>query len=355
MQILKLTNISETINTAVEILNAGGLVIYPTETCYGVAVNATDSVAVKKLLKYKKRPSGKAISIAVSDVEMAGKYVELNKEAKNIYKKFLPGPITVISKSKGVADSLLESEYQTLGVRIPDYEVAQKLIEKLGVPITATSANSSGKKTPYSVEDILDNLTAGQKALIDVILDAGQLPQNPPSTVIDTTRHSMQILRQGQIKLKNMLIKKRINNDGEMIEEGENLVKEKLKIIKSKGLLVLMNADLGAGKTHFVKGIGKSLGVEEIIKSPTYSIIEEYDHRFGKLVHVDTWRLENDSELKSLDLENYFRKGYVVAIEWAGREESYFKKIARKNKMETVQIEIDYVDLNSRELTAWQD
>ena len=98
---VKKNNINQVILLATKVLKSGGLVIYPTETCYGVGVIALDKAAVSRLIKYKKRPEGKAISIAVSDIKMAQKFVKLNALAKNIYKTFLPGPVTVISKDLG--------------------------------------------------------------------------------------------------------------------------------------------------------------------------------------------------------------------------------------------------------------
>ena len=98
--------------------------VYPTETCYGVAVNALDPAAVARLLEYKRRPEGKAVSIAVTGKEMAGCFVELNHTAEQIYQKFLPGPVTVVSKSKGKTAAGLEAEDGTLGIRVPDHALA---------------------------------------------------------------------------------------------------------------------------------------------------------------------------------------------------------------------------------------
>lgn len=191
---------------ALNVLSNGGLVIFPTETSYGIGADATNEEAVKKLIIYKNRPEGKAISIAVSDIEMAEKYVELNNTAKNIYKSFLPGPVTVISKSKGKVSSLIEAENKTLGVRIPNYSLILKLINEFGKPITATSANLSGGKTPYKIEDILLNIGQNKKDLIDLIIDAGDLPKNPPSVVIDTTGEELVEIRKGRIDPRNTLL-----------------------------------------------------------------------------------------------------------------------------------------------------
>ena len=354
MKILKLNNKNkkEILDEIVYVFKGGGLVVYPTETCYGAGVLANDKKAVKKLLKYKKRPSGKAISIAVYNQEMAERYVILNKTAKSVYEKFLPGPVTVISESKGNVIKDIESEFNTLGIRIPNYQFILELIEKLNTPITATSANSSGKKTPYTINDILENLSESQKGLIDLVIDAGELPKNPPSTVVDTTRESMQVLREGNLKVaQNGIL---VNNEEEMRTHGETFIQNNLKKIIQSGLIILLNAELGAGKTQFVKGIAKELGIEEIVKSPTYSIIEEYETPNGKLIHIDTWRLTNISELKQLSIDKLFTKGNVIAVEWSAGVEDYLSKIAEDKGLKIAKIDIAYIDADKRSLLIWE-
>ena len=169
MEIIKLsdtTNQEEVIGRCIDTLNSGGLVVYPTETCYGMAADPTNQEAVEKLLDYKKKREGKAISVAVSDKKMAKKYVEMNEIAENIYDNYLPGPITVVSKSKGKVVKKVEADDETLGIRVPKYPFILKLIKKFGKPITATSANASYKKTPYTVKNILDNTSKKQQELI---------------------------------------------------------------------------------------------------------------------------------------------------------------------------------------------
>ena len=173
MKVLKTKDwpLEKIVKQATQSLATGDLVIYPTETVYGVGVDATNQEAVKKLLKYKSRREGKPLSIAVADRPMAEQYVELNDQAKKLYKRFLPGPHTIISKGLGKVAAGVESEFKTLGVRIPAYPLVLKLTEALGRPITATSANASGEKRPYSVDDVLNRLSAKQKNLVDLIID----------------------------------------------------------------------------------------------------------------------------------------------------------------------------------------
>jgi L-threonylcarbamoyladenylate synthase len=139
---MKIVPVSDNcVNEAVNTLKDGGLVVYPTETVYGIGVDATNPEAVRNLTEYKNRPFGKPYSIAVTDQKMAEEYVELNSTGKNLYQEFLPGPLTVISKGKHKVAPGVESEEGTLGIRIPDYKLVFDIITKFGKPITSTSAN----------------------------------------------------------------------------------------------------------------------------------------------------------------------------------------------------------------------
>lgn len=333
MEIIKVGS-KNFIEKTISVLSKNGIIIYPTETCYGVGVDATSTPAVTKLLKYKKRPSGKAISIAVSDFEMAKKYVILNNSATKIYRNFLPGPVTVISKSNNLTDPRLSSEKNTLGVRIPNYQILREIISKFNKPITSTSANSSGKKTPYSIKDILKNLSQNQKKLIDLILDAGELPVNPPSTVIDTTEEELTIYRSGRIIPKNLSVE---NLQSESILDTKNIG---AKLIKSNfsnsPLIILLDGELGSGKTHMVKGIAEELGIRQMVKSPTYNYVNEYTFDYngvnGKLYHLDSWRISNKADLESLGINQWVKKNNVVAVEWPSvilnLDPEFFKKFS---------------------------
>ncbi|GAB4284488.1 MAG: hypothetical protein Kow0081_1710 [Candidatus Dojkabacteria bacterium] len=302
----------------VEVLDAGGLIIFPTETAYGVGVDATNSSAVTRLLKYKKRPEGKAISIGCYSAEMASKYVEINSTAENIYREFLPGPVTVISKSKGKVDPRLEAENGTLGIRIPARNLMLEIIKKFGRPITTTSANSAGKKTPYSIDDVFETLSASQKELISLVIDGGELPKRLTSTVIDTTTDDLKTYRKGAIDFSRKEIKESFitKSPEETIALGEKLMLDALetKLVR----VFLLHGDLGAGKTHFTKGIAKALKISQTVKSPTYTYVSEYksDKIKGKLFHVDAWRVENKEDLDQLGFQEWTSKENVLVIEW---------------------------------------
>ena len=102
-------------------------------------------------------------------------------------------------------------------------------------------------------------------------------------------------------------------------------------------MLFLLNGALGAGKTIFTKGIAKSLGINDIIKSPTYGVISEYKYNksgiSGKLIHIDVWRIQSLKELKHLNIQNYLISGNVVVVEWAGKFEHFFHEIGKGSKI----------------------
>lgn len=304
--------------SAVNVLKSGGLIIYPTETLYGAGVDATNQFAVNKLNTYKNRPFGKPYSIAVTNQKMAENYVSLNDRAKELYKKFLPGPLTVVSFGKHNVAKGIESEEGTLGIRIPDYKFVQDLVNQFGKPITATSANASYKKRPYKISDILDNLSQKQKDLIDLIIDAGELPKNEPSTVVDTTLDEAVVLRQGEIKLtqENKVLSRNEDNTKSIAKEIWQKYEPNLG---KRAIVFALQGEMGSGKTVFTKGLALAMGINEIVTSPTYSLENEYGTRQKKLYHFDTWRMVGVDEFRNLGFEDLIKQKAVISIEWAGK------------------------------------
>lgn len=341
MKIIKVSseNQAEVVLQIVQSLGRGELVIFPTETTYGAGVDATNQAAVNKLLAYKARREGKPLSIAVTDIKMAGEYVELNETAEKFYKTFLPGPFTIVSKSKGKTALGVESEFGTLGVRIPDYPLALSFVEKLSRPVTATSANSSGKKSPYKIDDILENLSSKQKELVDLIVDAGELPKNKPSTVIDTTLSAPITLRQGdQLVEDSYDIKNSVdlisNSSQETMDLAKRLLLKNWSTVKESGLVIGLDGELGVGKTVFAKGVADFLQIKEPIVSPTYNYVNEYDFKRhltqGRFFHFDVWKIETKDELEKLDFFKNLEPNTVVVVEWWQQIESFVGKLPTK-------------------------
>lgn len=338
------------IKIAIDVLSKGGLVIYPTETVYGAGVDATNESAVQKLTLYKDRPLGKPYSIAVDSIGMAKDYATLNPTAESLFKEFLPGPLTVISRGKGKLAKGVESEDGKVGIRLPDYNFVRDLIEKFGKPITSTSANASYKKRPYSISDILDNLSQKQKDLIDLIIDAGVLPTRDPSTVVDTTFDEPVTLRQGDIKF---------SNENEILSTSEEATQNLAKEIwqknepysQKRSIVFALLGDMGAGKTQFTKGLAKAMGITELVTSPTFAIENEYKTEGKKLYHFDAWRLENPDELKALDFESLIKAKSVISIEWADRVDDIIREF--DDEAIIIWVKIDFAKRENDRKITW--
>lgn len=342
--------IKETCNT----LGRGGMVICPTETCYIPAVDATNPEAVEKLLKYKGERR-KPISVAVCDQKMAQDYVEINEIAENLYKNFLPGPVTVVSKSKGKVISSLESATHALGIRIPDYPLVLTIIRAFGKPITSTSANTSGKKTPYSLNDILKYTSKKRLKLIDLFLDAGQLPVRPTSTVVDTTLNEPTVLRQGEIVIPDIPSQTFVSNSEEQTKLIAQEILEKYKnLLISKPLIFALQGELGSGKTQFAKGLGQALKITSNIPSPTFIFFREYPYKIasnqGIFYHIDTWRMENGSELLDLGFKKMLGPTNIIAIEWLQKVKPILEEISQKTKVCLVWVTIKILSETKRRI-----
>lgn len=338
----------EIVKIATETLKNGGLVVFPTETLYGIGADATNQEAINKLLVYKTRREGKPLSIAVSSKEMAKEYVEINRTAENLYDNFLPGPLTVVSKSLGRVAKGVESEIGTLGVRIPDYQLVLDIVKGLTKPITATSANASYKKRPYKIEDIFNNISEKQKSLIDLVIDAGELPKREPSTVVDTTLNEEVVLRQGNIKL-TPIMNRTTHSPEETQDLGVEILKKYQHFLGYKSVILAMQGELGAGKTEMTKGIGRVLGIKDAINSPTFIIEKEYyiqtvpesylAEKKPKLFHIDAWRMFDSNELKDIGFFNQVANCNVFVIEWAEKVIELFPQISEDAIIVWVKIE----------------
>jgi L-threonylcarbamoyladenylate synthase len=163
----------------------------------------TDVRAVTKIFQLKQRPLNKPIHIVVSSLQMAEDYAFVPKSALNLAQHFLPGPLTLVLRKRETISDLLSGGKETIGIRMPDNRIALALVERAGVPITATSANVSGRPDTYSIQDAFDQL--GNK--VDLYLDMGILPKRFPSTILDLTLDTPKILREGPIPSEKILEK----------------------------------------------------------------------------------------------------------------------------------------------------
>ncbi len=185
---------------AVEVLGRGGLVIYPTDTTYGLAADAENREAVLKVYRVKVRPRSNPLTIAVGDFEMMARYAVFDERLESFMREFLPGAVTfILPKTEKVPD---EVNPRAIGVRIPNNPIAIELVQRFGRAITATSANISGRPPAYTPEEAMMALPDA-----DLIIDAGPLPRGLASTVVDLTSGRPELVRQGPVPFEEILKK----------------------------------------------------------------------------------------------------------------------------------------------------
>lgn len=342
MKIIKLNsgNVDQTIYNTIEVLKSTGLVIFPSDTVYGLLVDATNKAAVEKLIAFKNRPVGKPISI-FTDIESMDQLVEINKDQQKVFEEILPGPFTIVLPSKHKVNKLLESETGTLGVRVPMYQPIKELVNKFKKPITATSANLAGRSPHYSIGSLLNELTEKQKELIDLIVDAGNLPKNKPSTVVDLSRPNVKILRQGNEDfIKSKVFRSRTSEETKNIA-GQIFTKNYKK--DEKPLIFIIKGEMGVGKTVFVKGIGEKLGINNIV-SPTYVIYYEYKNFY----HFDLYQIEDGEEFGHLGIDKFLVPGNTLCFEWGEKAGEIIDLLCDKGNI--VYIEMKYINEREREI-----
>ncbi|MDR3179298.1 MAG: threonylcarbamoyl-AMP synthase [Holosporaceae bacterium] len=188
---------TENIKSAAEQLAEGNMVVFPTETVYGLGGNAYNDTAVAKIFSCKNRPEFNPLSVCYASLELASADVFVNEEASLLAKYFLPGPVTMLLKRKPDArlSWLCSAGLETIGIRIPDHPVAQALLAHLPFPLAAPSANQSGKISPTSAADVADAMETESLCIID----GGSCKIGIESTIVDLSGANPIIVRLGAV------------------------------------------------------------------------------------------------------------------------------------------------------------
>jgi L-threonylcarbamoyladenylate synthase len=186
------------VEKAAAVLRGGGVILYPTDTLYGLGADALSDVAVAKVCKIKEREEKKPIHAVVADMGMAAEYGEVHDYARMLAEKFLPGPLTLVLKKRSHVERGIARGVTTFGIRIPNHGFCIELARALGKPYTTTSANIAGGENVRSVDAILTQLR-DHAHFIDLVIDAGELAVSEPSTVVDVSKAEPVILREGAI------------------------------------------------------------------------------------------------------------------------------------------------------------
>lgn len=188
-----------------EIANAikeGKLIIFPTDTVYGIGTNAYNEEACKKIYEIKGRPSCKPLIILISDTSMIEDLVEnISPKEQKIIEKFWPGPLTIkFKKRKGILPDIISAGDEYVRIRLIKNGLIYKVIEKAEVPVVAPSANISGHPTGIKIDNIIKEL--GGK--VDYILDCGDYKSDEPSTIVQVEDEKIVVIREGKIKREEL-------------------------------------------------------------------------------------------------------------------------------------------------------
>lgn len=181
---------------AVDVLKQGGIVAFPTDTVYGVGADVRQPEAIAALYEIKQRPLDRAIPVLLARAaELDAIAWEVPESAWRLAERFWPGPLTVVVRRAPSLPPILTAGTATVAVRAPDHRVVRALIEGVGGPVAATSANISGRPSPVTADDVLAQL----QGRISLLLDGGTCPGGKDSTVVDLTVMPVRILRTGPI------------------------------------------------------------------------------------------------------------------------------------------------------------
>lgn len=189
----------EAVVAAADTLRRGGVILYPTDTLYGLGVDALNEEAIAKVKMIKDREEQKPVQVLVRDFEMAKQYSDVTELAQSLSNNFLPGALVIVlNKKEFVPDSLSGEASGTVGIRVPNHPFCLALAKEFDKPFTTTSANRSGFETLSNVDEILEQL-GDKAAYIDVVIDQGEISNRLPSTVVDARGDAIAIIRDGAI------------------------------------------------------------------------------------------------------------------------------------------------------------
>jgi len=187
------------VNEAAAEIAEGNLIVYPTETVYGIGADIFNEVAVKNLFLAKRRPFDMALSVAVSDKKMMESIAILDDNADKLVKAFLPGPLTIIIEKKPDVPDLVTAMSRKVGIRMPDHPVAREVIRRSG-PVVATSANLHSHPDATDIDAAVKDL--GES--VSMYMDSGPSKLKRPSTIVWIMKGDVEIIRQGAITIKDI-------------------------------------------------------------------------------------------------------------------------------------------------------
>jgi L-threonylcarbamoyladenylate synthase len=198
-------------------VRSGGVIVYPTDTFYGLGVDPGNTSAVRKLFSIKGRRTDQPILLLVHDQAMLREWVaEITPQAERLMKKFWPGPLTLVFKAKKETLPELTAGTGTIGLRIPGSALTRQLLAYLGIALTGTSANISGGPSITTAEEALE--TIGD--MVDLVLDGGKTAGGKPSTIVDVSADELKVIREGAISVRELSEELKFFSKGRLHEKN---------------------------------------------------------------------------------------------------------------------------------------
>ncbi len=192
---------AEELSAAVDVIRSGGVVAYPTDTLYGLAVDPRSADAVRRLFAVKQRPPDRPIPLIAGDLEQVRGIGTLTPLAEKIARQAWPAPLTLVIPASSVLCPDVHLGTGAVAVRVPDSAVAQRFALAAGHALTSTSANLSGNEPASSAEEV----ASGIGPVIDLLIDGGPAPGGPPSTIVDVTGSEPRLIRAGAVPWDRVL------------------------------------------------------------------------------------------------------------------------------------------------------
>ena len=181
----------------VNVLDNDGLIIFPTDTVYGIACNSFSESAIKKIYSAKKRSLDKPICVLTNSIDKINMVVDnISNKEKELIDKYMPGNLTIVFNKKNIVPDILTANKNTIGVRIPNNDIALKILSSYPNPLAVTSVNISGNKCGTSLNDFVDEFSDK----VDIIIDSG-ICNDTPSTIIKVIDNDIEILRHGSLNI----------------------------------------------------------------------------------------------------------------------------------------------------------
>jgi len=189
----------ESLQEIKEVLDKDGIIIFPTDTVYGIACNCYSIEGLKKLYSFKNRPLSKPINVltdSIEKIELVAK--NINQKEQELIEKYLPGDLTIILDKKENVPDLLTANLNTIGVRIPNHKMALRILKYYPYPLATSSVNLAGESPGIEVSDFIEEF----KEKVDIIIDGGKSPIGVASTIVRVEKNEIKVLREGKLKVE---------------------------------------------------------------------------------------------------------------------------------------------------------